>query len=144
MKNLDLYLLAEAEGIEVHPYPMVENGSSTLMTSKGNCYIAMDHCALADSDTERMHLAHELGHCMTGSFYNYHSKLDIREKHERRANVWAFKRVVPLETIRKCMKQGLTEPWQMEDMLDVPARFIRQAMEYYASNCTSERGVFGG
>jgi len=131
MESLDLYMIAEANGVEVFRYPMTEQGSSSTMQDSGDCYIAIAPDAFEDSDIERMHLAHELGHCMTGSFFNPHSQLDIREKHERKANVWAFKQVVPLEALEKCFRRGLTEPWQMEEVFDVPARFIRQAMNYY-------------
>jgi Zn-dependent peptidase ImmA (M78 family) len=133
MENLDLYQIAERKGIEVYSHKM-EGGSSSVMVC-GECCIAIDPCAFENSDIERVHLAHELGHCVTGSFYNPYSKLDIREKHERRANAWAFKQIVPLDEIRKCFKQGLTEPWQMEDVFDVPAWFIRQAMDYYTNVC---------
>ena len=130
MENFDLYQLAEDEGVAVKAL-VVDSGSASTMALDGRCYIAIDHDVFESSDIERMHLAHELGHCMTGSFFNPHSKLDIRGKHERRANAWAYKQVVPLEGIRKCFKQGLAEAWQMEDVFDVPAWFIRQAMEYY-------------
>lgn len=129
MENLDLYQLAEHEGIGVYSHKM-DNGSSSAQVNGEYC-IAIDSCVFDSSDVERVHLAHELGHCITGSFYNPYSGLDIMEKHERRATVWAYKRIVPLDGIHKCFMQGLTEPWQMEDVFDVPAWFIRQAMEYY-------------
>jgi Zn-dependent peptidase ImmA (M78 family) len=93
----------------------------------------IDYAQLESVAAERVHLSHELGHCVTGSFYNPYALLDIRAKHERRANVWAYKQVVPLDALQECFRQGLTEPWQLEDEFDVPAWFIRQAMEYYES-----------
>jgi len=126
-------LSREQLGEEVYSYGMEEQGSASTMASSGDCYIAIDPCAFENSDITRMHLAHELGHCMTGSFYNPYSKLDIREKHERKANAWAFKHVVPFDRLMKCVKQGLSEPWQMEEVFDVPAWYIRQAMEYYST-----------
>ena len=129
MENLDLYMLAEQEGVEVYTHRM-ECGSASAVVDGEYC-VALDPCAFECSDIERVHLAHELGHCITGSFYNPYSGIDVREKYERRANVWAYKHIVPLNQLEKCFKRGLTEPWQMEDVFDVPARFIRQAMEYY-------------
>jgi len=135
MESLDLYQLAESEGVRVFTH-MIDGGSASAAVGGEYC-VALDPCALENSDIERMHLAHELGHCMTGSFYNPYALLDIREKHERKANVWAYKRVVPLDRLVECFKQGLTEPWQMEDVFDLPARFIRQAMEYYKQQTTA-------
>lgn len=129
MENLDLYQLASQEAIEVHSCKMEGGSASTML--EGDCYIALDPCVREGSDIERMHLAHELGHCITGSFYNPYSELDIREKHEWRANAWAYRQVVPQDKLELCFRRGLTEPWQMEEVFDLPARFIRQAMEYY-------------
>ena len=136
MSNLDLYRLADFEGVEVHTYSLSQNKSSSFMMG-GDFYVGIDPAQMETTADERAHLAHELGHCVTGSFYNPYSKLDIRERHERRANVWAYKHIVPIEGIRKCFKQGLTESWQMEEIFDVPAWFIKQAMEYYMRQATT-------
>lgn len=52
------------------------------------CYIAIPR-GLSSVD-EKEALAHELGHCEYGGFYNRHSKYDIRAKAERRADKWGF------------------------------------------------------
>jgi len=40
---------------------------------------------------ELYQLAHELGHCECGAFYNRYSPFDLVGKHERRADCWAKK-----------------------------------------------------
>ena len=37
-----------------------------------------------------MKLAHELGHCCTGSFYNQWATADCRRRHENVADKWAI------------------------------------------------------
>ena len=64
----ELYDLASRQNIAVLRYPMKENGSMSLMEPDGTCYIGVDDRVLDGGTQERMHLGHELGHCMTGSF----------------------------------------------------------------------------
>ena len=63
-----LYDLAAQQNIEVLSYPMAENGSMSVMLEGGRCFVGMDDSVLDGSAQERVHLGHELGHCVTGSF----------------------------------------------------------------------------
>ncbi|MDR1465405.1 MAG: ImmA/IrrE family metallo-endopeptidase [Oscillospiraceae bacterium] len=130
MDNLDLYLLADENGIVLDEFNLRETPSLSTMDD-GQCYIAMNSTRLETMVDERVHLAHELGHCMTGSFYNRYAALDIRGKHERRANKWAFRHLVPLDELQKCFRHGLTEHWQLAEVFDVPCEFMQQALDYY-------------
>ena len=65
-----LYQQAEASGISVYEYSLPENGSVSVMDDDGRCYIGMDQSVMDGDALERVHLGHELGHCLTGSFYN--------------------------------------------------------------------------
>jgi hypothetical protein len=131
MANRDLYTIAREQGIEVYSFPMDENGSSSEMTNSGNCYIAIDNWALSNAETERVHLAHELGHCVTGSFYNPYSKLDIRGKHEHKADKWAIEHVIPLDMLFGSFRNGITEPWELAETFCVPQWFMDKALDYY-------------
>ena len=86
MELRQLYELAEQENIPVLAFPLPETGSMSVMDEAGRCYVGMDP-KLRDGDVaERVHLSHELGHCITGSFYNIHAAVDCRQRHENRAN----------------------------------------------------------
>lgn len=78
MEILSLYDIAKQQNIEVIPYPMKENGSMSIMLEGGACYIGMDESVQDGGIQERVHLGHELGHCVTGSFYNFHAAVDSR------------------------------------------------------------------
>ena len=69
------------------------------------CYIAIPR-GLSSVD-EKEALAHELGHCEYGGFYNRHSKYDIRAKAERRADKWAFARLVPYGRLMQAVRHGV-------------------------------------
>ena len=95
----ELYSLAAKNNIPVVTYPLPYNGSLSVMDESGSCYIGMDE-AVRDGDVlERVHLAHELGHCTTGSFYTIHAPLNRRQRHEYRADKWAIHALVPLEAL---------------------------------------------
>ena len=73
MNAYDLYVLAEQQNIEVIETSLPENGSLSLMDDAGNCYIGIDESVMDGGALEIVHMAHELGHCLTGSFYNRHT-----------------------------------------------------------------------
>ena len=84
METLALYDIAKQQNIEVIQFPMNLNGSMSVMADSGVCYIGMDVSVRNDAAEERVHLGHELGHCITGSFYNIHAAVDCRRRHENR------------------------------------------------------------
>lgn len=85
--NNDLYGIAERRGHVVVCESLTETPSFSLQTNK-RCYIAIDQ--RLNVQQEREALAHELGHCEYGGFYNRYSRYDIRAKAERRADKWAL------------------------------------------------------
>jgi hypothetical protein len=95
MDLLDLYNLAEKEDIEVDYFPMRE----VTATSLPQGWIAMDINKINTFAEEKFYLAHELGHCMTGSFYNINSKTDEKARHEKRANRWAIKKITSKDKV---------------------------------------------
>ena len=69
----ELYQLAEDNRIEIDYFPMRQAVSLSLPEG----FIAMDVDKLMDTADEKACLAHEMGHCLTGSFYNIYSSCDI-------------------------------------------------------------------
>lgn len=94
-------------------------------------FIGMDYSLLFDTPNERVHLAHELGHCITGSFYNAYAKIDIRAKHENRANKWAYHQLLPHDKLMEVVTKGETEVWEIAERFDLPCEFVAKAIEYY-------------
>lgn len=78
-------------------------------------------------------LSHELGHCMTGSFYNLYSPYDLRSKHEYKANKWAIQKILPFRALLKAAKCGCRERYEFAEYFDVSERFIQKAIDYHAS-----------
>lgn len=126
-----LYTLAEQENIEVLTFPMDHNGSMSVMTDAGACYIGMDESILDGGTQERVHLIHELGHCVTGSFYNRHAAIDHRQRHENRADKWAIQRLIPLDKLDEAIAEGCTEIWELAERFEVTEAFMRKAVCYH-------------
>ena len=102
----ELYRLASQQNIAVLPFPLPENGSMSIMEPNGACAIGMDRSVLDGGIQERMHLGHELGHCITGSFYNIYAAIDCRQRHENQADKWAIQALIPVDRLDDAIAQG--------------------------------------
>ena len=80
---------------------------------------------------EKVKLAHELGHCETGSFYNRWAMLDVRQKHENRADKWAIRKLVPESDLDRALRDGHTELWDLAEQFGVTEDFMQKAVWYY-------------
>lgn len=131
MYNLnDLYETADNSGIMVDCFDLKYSQSLSIMDRNGNCFIAIDPMQLKSEKDEKVKLAHELGHCETGSFYNRNSPFDIREKHEHRANIWAVKKLISKPELESLLKSGY-EKWELAEYFEVTEDFINLALKMY-------------
>ena len=128
---LDLYDLAKQQNIEVIQCPMSENGSMSIMTEYGDCYIGIDKSVQDGGSEERVHMGHELGHCITGSFYNIYAAVDHRQRHENRADKWAIRQLIPVGDLDEVVAGGCCEIWDLADRFGVTEEFMRKAVCYY-------------
>ena len=131
MEIRNLYNLAKQQNIEVVPYPMPENGSMSVMLDSGECFIGMDESVQDGGIQERVHLGHELGHCVTGSFYNIHAAIDCRQRHENRADKWAVLQLIPVDDLDDAVAHGCTEVWELADRFGVTEEFVKKAVCLY-------------
>ena len=113
--------------------PLPENRSTAAMSEAGNCYIGMDTGEWTSRE-ERVHLAHELGHCETGAFYNVYAKCDIRRKYERRADKWAIRQLIPKRAWNAALRDGIVEVWDLAEYFDVTEDYVRKAHELYSAS----------
>ena len=128
---LSLYQYAERRGIDVDWVPM--RRATSLSVPLGDGYaIALDPWKLGTLAQETVCLAHELGHCETGSFYNRYAALDVRQQHENRADKWAIRRLVPAEELDAAMADGCDTIPALADRFGVTEPFIRKAVCWYA------------
>ena len=138
----ELYDLASRQNIAVLRYPMKENGSMSLMEPDGTCYIGMDDRVLDGGIQERMHLGHELGHCLTGSFYSVYTAVDCRQRHENRADKWAIRKLIPVDQLDDAVASGCTELWELAECFGVTESLMRKAVCLYVHGNVAQELYF--
>lgn len=121
---------AAAKGHELLYVPLSALPSFTVDDEEG-AHIFLSHSLYGVQEKEA--LAHELGHCEYGGFYNCYSKHDVRVKAERRADKWAFTKLVPHGQLMQAVRHGITEVWELSEFFDVSCEFMQRAIAYYKS-----------
>lgn len=126
-----LYALAESQGIPIIHYPLPETGSLSIQTEDMVCYIGMDEAILPCERDKKVHLAHELGHCITGSFYNRYASRDLRSKKELQADKWAVEALISPEDLDNAVAMGCTDLWSLAEHFAVTEDFMRKVVCWY-------------
>ena len=126
-----LYRHAEELNIPVFHRSLPVNGSLSVMEEDGSCAICLDLPHRRTRKELRVRLAHELGHCATGSFYNRYSPCDVRRLHENRADRWAVGELITVEDLDEAVAGGLTEPWELAEHFGVDVPFLQKAVSLY-------------
>lgn len=130
MTTDDFYELAKNDDVEVIRTRCSLTGSMSIMTDGGVCYIGIDDSQLTGQD-EKIRLAHELGHCETGAFYNRYSKLDLISKKEYKADKWAINMLLPKNDMEVAISNGCVELWQLAEYFDISEEYVKKAMWIY-------------
>ena len=126
-----LYGLAQQQNIPIFAFPLPNTGSMSLMDEQGRCFIGMDAGVRDGGAQERVHLSHELGHCVTGSFYHRSAAVDGRQRHENQANKWAIQTLIPVDDLDRAVAEGCTEIWELAERFGVTEDFVRKAVCLY-------------
>lgn len=134
-----LYAYADKHGIEVDWIDLAHAPSLSITLPDGTCCIAVNPWKMDTIEKEIVSMAHELGHCRTGSFYNRYALLDLVQRHENRADKWAVKHLVPVDQLDEAVADGCTELWQLADHFHVTEDFMRKAVCWHIhSNLAAE------
>lgn len=126
-----LYDLAQEKNIPVDRIRLTKREALSIMDPEGDCFIAIDPDRLRSSADEKIKLSHELGHCLTGSFYNRFAPWDLRQKHENRADKWAIESLITVDDLDEAVAQGHCELWDLADHFGVTEDFIKKAVCYH-------------
>ena len=127
---LDLYVYAELRHIDVDWVPM-RRAMSLSVPLKDGYAIALDPWKLGSLSQETVCLAHELGHCETGSFYNQYAALDVRQRHENRADKWAIQHLISVEELDEAVAEGCEDVPALSEHFGVTENLMRKAVCWY-------------
>lgn len=132
MRDLSaLCAFARRRRIEVDWFPLEAAESLCVALPDGRCGIAIDPRRLRSSAEEKVKLGHELGHCVTGSFYNRWAACDVRRKHENRADKWAVEQFLSAQELDEAVAEGYTDLWSLAEYFGVTEEFMRKAVCWY-------------
>lgn len=126
----ELCVRASGEGIEIDDVRMMELREACFPEG----WIAMDGAKYATRTEYKCDLAHAIGHCETGAFYNVYSPYDLKEKCERKANIRAAQILMPLPEVREVLQRGMTDLWALAEHFDVTPDFAEMALGIYADD----------
>lgn len=129
MNNLDLYEYAEENNIAIECVDLPINKALSIQIEQAD-YIGIDKNVAADSAEERTLLAHELGHCATGAFYDTNAPKISRSRQERRAIKWALLRYVPKSELLRLIREKYHND-EIADIFGVTEEFLSKAYTYY-------------
>ena len=139
-KKESLYNLASVKKIPIDRNCPEELIAMSVKFPNGKMVISMLSSFDAAEEDQRLPytelecLAHELGHCMTDSFYAGCSPFDVRIKHEHRANKWAIRQIMPFDELCEAVKSGHRELWQLAEYFDVSTKFVEKAIAFHSSH----------
>lgn len=132
MTLTNLYNIAKCDNIQVYSY-CLDTIDSLSILSDNNCFVAIDPFKISSEAEEKVKLAHELGHCETGAFYNQYAICDIRSKHEHTADKWAIKKLIPKDELKKACK-FCSNRWELAEYFGVTEDFMQKTLDYYEKN----------
>lgn len=133
METRKLYNIAKEEGITVDFFSLPEAKGLSLLVA-GKRFIALDKGAVCGEATERVLLAHELGHHTADALYGIEAEGTLRKRKERRADRWAIERLVPYGELLDAIKQGDETVPFLADRFGVTEDFMQKALKFYYEN----------
>ena len=115
MTTIDLVRLASENGITVEYFPI--SGKAVALDFDGDYYIALNP-ELKETYLKEA-LAHELGHCFTRGFYSIYTPYETLERIEASADHWAYKKLLPPETVQELAKKEIVYYWEIAEEMDL-------------------------
>lgn len=131
MEISELYKIAKKKHISVrHDLPEQFIGLSFRLPDKSMLIWLKKNYPTREGYTQKEVFAHELGHCLTDSFYKTFTK-EERQVCEDKANEWAISAlIVPCE-LDALVAKGATLA-EVASFFDVSEHFVKKALNYYA------------
>jgi len=103
-------------------------------------WIAIDRRKFANDTEYKCALAHEIGHCETGSFYRVGAHEHDRDLNEHHANRYAAELLLPLSDLLHAMHTGTLFEHILARTHDVTREFAAMVLELYDNElCTAAR-----
>lgn len=130
MDILSLYRQLNEQGIRFYCWDLEQERAVTVELG-GQYGVFMDHDNIHTGAEEKVTVAHEGGHCMTGATHRVSSPYDLIERHENKAWKWAVTNLISEDELDSAIADGYTEIWSLADYFGVTEEFIRKVVCLY-------------
>ena len=126
-----LYQLVEDLDISVCEGSFPYSKCLAIVDDKGDCAIAIDPSQFDTRKEEKVALAHDLGHCITGSFYTRDTPHDLRVRYENRATKKAVFMLIPFDMLIDAIESPWNSIYDLAEHFGVSEDFMRNAVKIY-------------
>lgn len=96
-------------------------------------YINIDEFKFETETEERVCLAHELGHCISGTLYTINHSNLYKGSPEYKADYLAGQSVMPIDELRDCILKGIIEYYELVEYVDITEEFVKRILYIYGN-----------
>lgn len=132
MNLIDIRNKIEDNGINIFPFGISDVKAVTIEVD--NRYgIFVSHNEISNTDEEFCVLAHEYGHCKSGTTHKLNSSFSLICQHEYRADRQSIIELLPVSKIREAVRKGSQTLYEIAEYVDMPESFVSKAIQHYTS-----------
>lgn len=129
MNTKELYSLLDEKGIQTHTVACPLSKAISLNLG-GNKFIGIDPSVLKNEYSERLILAHEIGHALTDAYYTETDNPVFILRMEHRANKKTVEMLVPKNKLEAVLDEHSTV-YELSQHFSVPEEIIKNAFWIY-------------
>ena len=122
--------LAKKKGHLIYDAPLKENKSFSIEAPDSTCSIFISN--VISRKERRACLAHELGHCEYGGFYNQNTSYELQTRIEYRADKWAYLKLASPGEVKEAAKAGCSEVWEFAEWFDITEEYMAKILAFYS------------
>lgn len=125
-----LYDIADKENISIFE----NDWSSTLariFEIDNNYIIALSRNNIENSLQEKEILAEELGHYYCNALYYLNDSPTQKAKCEYRAKKWAYSILVPLQTLKQRLSDGINNIYDLAEYFNLEPTYMTECLNFY-------------
>lgn len=126
-----LYNMLQEDSIFLESHKVTDHKAVTLRMNREYYAVFVDYNKIETLEDEFNVVAHEYGHCASGTTHKLDSPFDFISRNEYRANRCAVHKFLPFEKYKEACDYGCYEFWEFAEYLDLPEKFVRLAYEVY-------------
>ena len=130
MDVVEVYKKIEDENVQILSFG-ISGIKGLTICADGNCGVFINDKEINNSDEEFCVVAHEYGHCATGTLYRLNSDESYVSQCEYRADRKAVLTFLPIDRLNDAIECGCQTSYEFSEYLDLPEKFVIMAFNHY-------------